>query len=68
MTSTLVRMPLTLDTKMTINDFKHSDFYHILKVAKELSLSISQFVIRSCLNIFKGIVWASKKTYSYVMS
>ncbi|MEJ6062442.1 hypothetical protein [Aliivibrio salmonicida] len=53
--------------KMTMNDFKHSDFYHILKVAKELGMSISQFVINSCLNIGKGLVWTSKKTYRYVM-
>lgn len=52
---------------MTMNDFKHSDFYHILKVAKELGMSISQFVINSCLNIGKGLVWTSKKTYRYVM-
>jgi len=52
---------------MTLNEFKHTDLYYVLKGAGELSTSIAKFLLKTSQFILKGFTWLLKKSYSYVM-
>ncbi|EHN70619.1 hypothetical protein VFSR5_1020 [Aliivibrio fischeri SR5] len=52
---------------MILSDFKHTDIFQILKVSKELIISITKFTIKLSLFAFRLLAWTAKSTYNYVM-
>lgn len=52
---------------MILSDFKHTDFFQILKVTKELIISVTNFTIKLSLSTFKFFIWILVTTYNYVM-
>ena len=52
---------------MTLSDFKHTDIFQILKVSKELIISVTNFTIKVSLSIIKFSTWILVSTYNYVM-